>query len=175
MIGSENRLERGAEKGLRGVLPFVTTLGLVLLMQLQYRLSFLDDLFPFLSLVGVYYWSIFKPRLMPVSVVFLLGLLQDILSGGPIGMMALLFILVRLFVIRQGRRFLEREFLFNWLVFIMVSPVFGLATWAIASLYLKESQNIWNIFGQSILTIVIFPLVTSALGWVRYLLADENR
>jgi len=175
MIGSENRLERGAEKGFRGLLPFVTTLGLVLLMQLQYRLSFLDDLFPFLSLVGVYYWSIFKPRLMPVSVVFLLGLLQDILSGGPIGMMALLFILVRLFVIRQGRRFLEREFLFNWLVFIMVSPAFGLATWAIASLYLKESQNIWNIFGQSILTIVIFPLVTSALGWVRYLLADENR
>lgn len=175
MIGSENRLERGPEKGIGGLLPFITTLGLVLAMQLQYRLAFLDNLFPFLSLVGIYYWSIFKPRLMPVSVVFFLGLLQDILSGGPLGMMALLFILVRLFVIRQGRRFLEREFLFNWLVFIMVSPVFGLATWIIASLYLKESQNIWGVFGQSVLTIAAFPLVTSALDWVRSLLVDESR
>lgn len=168
-------LKSRSERGFRGLLPFITTLGLIMLMQLQYRLSFLDNLFPFLSLMAIYYWCIFMPRLMPVTAVFLLGLLQDILSGGPLGMTALLFILVRLFVIRQGRRFLEREFLFNWLVFIMVSLVFGLMTWAIASLYLKESQNIWNISGQSILTITIFPLMAWGLGWVRYLLENRNR
>lgn len=168
-------LEFKPEKGLRGLLPFISTLVLVLLMQLQYRLFFLDNLFPFLSLMGVYYWSIFKPRLMPISAVFLLGLLQDILSGGPLGMVALLLVLVQIFVARQGRRFLEKEFLFNWLVFIIVALIFGLLSWVIASIYLKDSQNFWNSFGQSMLTIAIFPGVAWCLSWIRYLLVMENR
>lgn len=168
-------LENKPETGFREVLPFISTLVLVLLMQLQYRILFLDNILPFLSLVAVYYWCIFKPRLMPVSGVFLLGLLQDILSGGPLGMMALLLTLVRIFVVGQGSRFLEREFLFNWLVFIIVALVFGLATWVVASVYLKESQNLWDAFGQSMLTIAIFPVVVLGLGWVRALLVKENR
>lgn len=168
-------LESKPETGLKGILPFMSTLVLVLVMQLQYRVFFLDNLFPFLSLAAVYYWCIFKPRLMPVSAVFLLGLLQDILSGGPLGMMALLLLVVRIFVVRQSSRFLEREFLFNWLVFIMVALVFGLATWIVATIYLKEAQNLWNAFGQSMFTIAIFPVVVLLLGWVRGLLVTENR
>lgn len=168
-------LEGKSETGFRAALPFISTLILVLLMQVQYRLLFLDNLLPFLSLTAVYFWCIFKPRLMPVSVVFLLGLLQDILSGGPLGMMALLLLLVRIFVVRQGSRFLEREFLFNWLVFIVVALVFGLSTWVVASVYLKEIQNFWNSFGQSMMTIGIFPVVVLCLRWVRGLIERENR
>ncbi len=168
-------LESKSEIGFRGILPFVSTLVLILVMQLQYRLFFLDNLFPYLSLAAVYYWCIFKPRLMPVSAVFLLGLLQDIISGGPLGMMALLLLIVRIFVVRQSSRFLEREFLFNWLVFIMVALVFGLATWATASVYIKETQNLWNALGQSIFTIAVFPVVVLLLGWVRNMLVTENR
>lgn len=168
-------LESKSETGFRAILPFASTLVMVLLMQLQYSLFFLDNLFPFLSLAAVYYWCIFKPHLMPVTVVFFLGLLQDILSGGPLGMTALLLLVVRIFVVQQGSRFLEQEFLFNWLVFIIVALIFGLATWAIASIYLTESQNYWNSFGQSMLTIGIFPIVVLVLGWVRKLLVTDNR
>lgn len=164
-----------SEVGFRGALPFISALVLVLLMQLQYRVLFLDNMLPYLSLTAVYYWSVFKPRLMPVSAVFLLGLLQDILSGAPLGMTALLLLVVRIFVIRQSSRFLEREFLFNWLVFIVVAIVFGLANWAVASIYLKESQNFWNSFGQSMMTIAIFPVVVLCLRWVRNMLVTENR
>ena len=171
LAGSENK----TENGLKGLLPFITTLFFILLTQLQYKMYFLENIFPFLSLAAVYYWGIFKPRLMPVSAVFFLGLLQDILSGGPLGLMALLLMIVRLFVLRQGSRFLEREFLFNWLVFILASFVFGAALWAISSIYLKETQVIWNMLGQSLLTIAIFPLVVWFLGWVRHFLVTENR
>ncbi|VAV97485.1 hypothetical protein MNBD_ALPHA02-2506 [hydrothermal vent metagenome] len=170
MVGMEVKTERG----IRGALPFLSVLLLILLMQLQYRLFFLDNLFPYLSLAAVYYWSIFKPRLLPVSVLFILGLLQDILSGGPLGMTALLFILVRIFVIRQGSRFLEREFLFNWLFFIFVALLFGFLTWLIASMYLKEIQFFWNAFGQSMLTIAAFPVISWGLNAIRSLLVAEN-
>ncbi len=167
--------ETKTERGIRAVLPFLSTLALILLMQPQYKIAYFNNMVPFLSLAAVYYWCIFKPRLMPVSVVFLLGLIQDILSGGPLGMMALLLILVRVFVLSQGRRLLEREFLFNWLVFFVLALVFGFVTWAVASLYLREAQNYWTILGQSMLTIAIFPAVVWILGRVRRLLVAEIR
>lgn len=167
--------EGKSERGLRIILPFLSSFILILFTLPQYQLAFLDNLIPFLSLAAVYYWCIFKPRLMPVSVVFFLGLLQDILSGGPLGMMALLLVLVRVFVLKQGRRLLEREFLFNWLVFFVLALVFGFITWAVASLYLKETQNYWNAFGQSMLTIALFPAIVWLLGKVRKLLVTENR
>jgi len=166
--------ERKSERGFRAALPFISTLLLILLMQLPYRLSFLDDLLPFLPLAAVYYWCIFKPNLMPVWAVFLLGLLEDILSGGPLGMMALLLLLVRIFVLQQGRRFLEREFLFSWLVFLVVALIFGLATWAISSVYIRETQNFWNVLGQSMLTVAIFPGVVWLLRWLRQLLIADK-
>jgi rod shape-determining protein MreD len=103
-----------------------------------------------------------------------LGLLQDILSGGPLGMTALLFILVRIFVVRQGSRFLEREFLFSWLFFIFVALLFGFLNWLIASVYLKEIQFFWNAFGQSMLTIAVFPVISWALSALRSLLVAES-
>jgi len=168
-------LESKSEIGFRGIFPFISTLVLVIITQIQYKVFFLDNLFPFLSLTAVYYWCIFKPRLMPVSAVFFLGLLQDILSGNPLGMMAFLLLVVRAFVVGQGGRFLDREFLYNWLVFIIVALVFGLATWVVASIYLKDTQNFWNAFGQSMMTIAIFPGVVLGLGWVRSLLVTDNR
>ncbi|MCK5425792.1 MAG: hypothetical protein KAI89_10485, partial [Emcibacter sp.] len=63
-------LESKSEIGFRGILPFVSSLLLVIVAQIQYRVFFLDNLFPFLSLAAIYYWCIFKPRLMPVSAVF---------------------------------------------------------------------------------------------------------
>lgn len=167
--------ENKAERGLRGAIPFLSSLALILVMQLQFKISFLDNMFPCLSLMAVYYWCIFKPHLMPVSVVFFLGLLQDILSGGALGMMALLLIFVRVFVVRQGSRFLEREFLFSWVVFIIVSLMYGALNWAISTAYLKDAQNIWTALGQSLLTIATYPLVVFFLGRLRQLLVSESR
>lgn len=171
MIGQEGN----TEKGLRGVLPIVSIFIFILLMQVQYKIKLVDGLFPFLSLAAVYYWCIFKPHLVPVSAVFFLGLLQDLLSGGPLGMTPLLLILVRIAVIRQGMRLLEREFLFSWLVFFVLALVFGLSNWSISSLYLREPQNLWNALAQSMVTIAIFPAIAWLLGWLRNLLAGEVR
>ncbi|MCF8474801.1 MAG: rod shape-determining protein MreD [Emcibacter sp.] len=171
MVALDNKSGIGFKAGI----PFISTVILILLMQLHYKIPYINNIFPYFSLLAIYYWCIFKPNLMPMSAVFFLGLFQDILSGGPLGMTALCFILIRVFVIAQSGRFLEREFLFNWLVFIMVSIVYGFLNWAIASLYLKETQNLWNSLGQSLLTIAIFPFLSLMLSWVNKFLATENR
>ena len=168
-------LEKKNEIGLRGFLPFLTSLLLAIIMVLPYKIPYFGNLMPYLTLIAVYYWVVVRPELLPVSAVFVIGLLQDILGGGPLGMMALLLLLVRQFVLIQGRNFLERDFLFNWLIFVIISLVFGFCGWAVASVYYKTVLNYWHAVGQSLLTIALFPVITWGLGKVRKRLKAEKR
>ena len=58
------------------------------------RLPDVSPVVPALALVAVYYWAVHRPSLMPAWVVFLIGLFQDLLSGGPVGVGILSLLLV---------------------------------------------------------------------------------
>ena len=45
-----------------------------------------------LFLMAVYYWSAYRPTLVPLWFVFFMGLLLDLLSGAPIGLNALVLV-----------------------------------------------------------------------------------
>jgi rod shape-determining protein MreD len=75
--------------GVTSIIPFLTILFLIIIMMLPYKIAMIGDIMPFLTLIGVYYWSVFRARRLPIWIVFILGVLQDILLGSPIGMMAL--------------------------------------------------------------------------------------
>lgn len=122
---------------------------------------------PFLTLIGVYYWSVFKPEFLPIWVVFILGVLQDILMGSPLGLMPLLLIVVQQFIFFQGRQFLERDFIFNWFVFVMLVIGFGIMSWGISSLYFRTLLDYWDVLGQILMTIAFYPVITWLLGLTR--------
>ncbi len=74
-------------------IPVGLSIALIFLSVLPYGFpkSALDA--SILALISVYYWSVFRPDLMPASAAFLLGLLVDILSAGPPGLYALVFVM----------------------------------------------------------------------------------
>ncbi len=153
--------------GIKSVLPFFTILFLIIIMVLPYNIPLIGDIMPFLTLIGVYYWSVFKPELVPVSAIFVLGLLQDILLGSPLGLMSLLLVIVQQFIFFQGRQFLERDFLFNWFVFVMIVVGFGALSWGITSLYIREYLDFVDVIGQILLTIAFYPVITWILGLIK--------
>jgi rod shape-determining protein MreD len=162
-------IKKNKEKsfGFKSTLPFLTILFLIIMMVLPYNIPLIDDIMPFLTLIGVYYWSVFKPELVPVSVIFVLGLIQDILLGSPFGLMSLLLVVVQQFIFIQGRQFLERDFLFNWFVFVMIVIGFGALSWGITSLYFRVFLDFIDVIGQILLTIAFYPLITWMLGLIK--------
>ena len=72
-------------------------------------------------LMAVYHWAIFRPRLLPAYAVFLAGLLQDILSGAPLGVNALVFLVAYGVVLSQKKFFTGKSFLILWLGFALVA------------------------------------------------------
>ncbi|MDB5371564.1 MAG: rod shape-determining protein MreD, partial [Belnapia sp.] len=66
----------------RGAFP---TASIALLLVLAAVPVGLPGLIPAVALPCVFFWSVFRPAALPPPAVFGLGLLQDLLTGAPVG------------------------------------------------------------------------------------------
>lgn len=60
---------------------------------------------PMLALMPVYFWCLVRPDLMPAPAALALGVLEDLLSGGPMGVWALSFVVAYALVDRERDAF----------------------------------------------------------------------
>lgn len=88
-------------------------------------------------LMAVYYWAIYRPTLVPSALCFSAGLLMDVLSGMPLGLNAVVILLVQRVVKSQRRFLMGQPYIAIWAVFGLVAAaaaamqwlLFGLAGW----------------------------------------------
>lgn len=110
-------------------------------------------------LMAVYYWSIYRPALIPPWLIFLIGLLLDLLSGLPLGLNAAIFLLCRMAVTDQRRFLASQNFVMLWIGFTLVHICFVLAQWLVFSLIHRQ----WFPFLETgfvvVLGIALFPAV----------------
>jgi len=105
----------------RHLLPVVLTLVLVLLGAIPTHLPGFAAITPMLPLIGIYYWGIYRPDLLPGSVAFAIGLVNDIITGMPLGVTPLIYLLVQAMTASQRRFFLGKPFLVAWWCFAVVA------------------------------------------------------
>jgi rod shape-determining protein MreD len=60
---------------------------------------------PLLGFIPVYFWCLVRPDLMTPAATFAIGILQDVMSGGPPGIWTLSFVLAYALVQRQRDAF----------------------------------------------------------------------
>ena len=111
---------------------------------------------PFLN-IGVYYWAAYRPALIPAIAVFILGLLVDIMAGTPLGLSAVLLVLVR-WAVADQRAFLSgQSFPMVWLVFIVMNTAIVLLQWLVTGLVNLGWANIMSLSPQIIAGVIAFP------------------
>ena len=71
--------------------PFAITLFLIMLGLVLVRSPDVAPVMPSMALAAVFYWTVFRPDLLPNWCIFLLGLLQDLLTGAPPGVSIVVF------------------------------------------------------------------------------------
>ena len=141
----------------RSLSPMAITLLLVMVSVLPMHIPFFGTVSPVLSLMAVYYWSVFRPDLMPSFAVFGAGLFQDILSGTPLGVFALVFMLVRVAVVSKQKFFTGNSFVVMWWVFMLVAAGSLVLVWGLASLLNMTLISPLGVAFQVFLTFVLFP------------------
>jgi rod shape-determining protein MreD len=118
---------------------------------------------PLLALAGVYYWTIYRPELLPPVAVFVAGVVFDLLSGAPLGVTPLLLLLARAVVMSQRRFFVNRLFPFVWCGFTLVAAAAIAFLWALGGLIEGTMLDMRAAILQWVLTVASFPAASYLL------------
>jgi rod shape-determining protein MreD len=138
-------------------LPVTLTVFLVLASVLPLRLPEAAPVKAVLPLLAVYYWAVQRPDLLPLAAVFLVGLLQDILAGLPLGLSATVLLVVHGVVVRQRRFLVGRSFAVVWWG-LMIAGIGALALeWALGSAFLGVAVDPAPLAFQYALLLALYP------------------
>jgi len=102
------------------------------------------------------------PHLVPPLAVAGLGLLQDLMWGGPPGLNMLVLLSAQAVLTNQQALFTRRSFTLGWAAFMAVMAFTATVSWAIASLYYEGEAALRPLIEQALLTIAAYPPV----GWI---------
>lgn len=146
----------------RNLSPFALTTLLVILGLVPLRVPDISPVLPSIAIIAVFYWSVHRPDLMPIWAVFLIGLIQDLLSAGPMGIGILSLLTVHGLVASQRRLFVGASMLLMWLAFALVAAAAMLTVWLLSSAYhgvmLEPGPAVFAYF----LTVAFYP----CLAWI---------
>ena len=143
-----------------------TLLGLFGVIVLALPVRFFDGVLPtpILPLFVVFFWSIYGPNYLPSFSVFFIGLLQDFLSGGPLGLWAGVYLLTQFVVMTQRPYFIGREQRVVWLGFALATVSAGIIIWLVMSLMSGMLLPLRGLALQLLATIAIYPLFSAGFS-----------
>ncbi|GJL92518.1 rod shape-determining protein MreD [Hyphococcus sp.] len=113
---------------------------------------------PIFPLVIVFFWSVYGPDYLPPLSVFVIGLLQDLLTGGPLGLWPAVYLFTQFIVMSQRAYFLGREQKVVWIGFGFASLGAGLILWLVMSLMSGVLLPVRFLMLQLAATVAIYPL-----------------
>lgn len=129
---------------------------------------------PFFTVAVIFFWVLARPSLMPPASVFAIGFIQDILSGGPVGLWALTLLIVEFFSLSERKLLLGQSYLINWLGFASIVLIAVLSVWAGACIFYGMLLSPSPVLVQGMLTVLVYPFVSWVLiGILRWVPAVE--
>jgi rod shape-determining protein MreD len=123
---------------------------------------------PLVVVMMVFCWGAIPGAAIPPAGAVGLGLLADIMSGGPLGYWALMCLTGATVGARSGKLGEGRNLGKHWLIWSVLAVVLGAFGWLLASLYYFRWIDWWPIALGAVASIALFPIVLYGLLWIRY-------
>jgi rod shape-determining protein MreD len=144
----------------RQLVPASLVLVLVVLQTIPWRLPGLAGVMPVLPMIGIYYWSVYRPDLLVPSVAFATGLVNDMVLGAPIGISSLAFLVIQGMTASQTRFFNGKSFLVIWSGFAVLAAGALLIELVLSSLIFGRTPMISALLTEYALTVCFYPAVS---------------
>ncbi len=154
----------------RQLLPGLVLLFFVLLTLAPLRAPYLSDALPLLPAMVVYQYSLATPERLPGPLLLAMGVLLDLLLGGPgapVGISALGFVLIRASVTANRRYLVGVPFLFQWIGFCILSWGFVVLVWIFTALFTWTAIDPAPAMMQYAVALVVYPVLAPLLARVR--------
>lgn len=147
-------------KQVGAILPFGLTVILVLYSLTPSNLPGFSEIAPMYSLVAVYFWTLYRPEQFGYILAFSIGMLEDVLTGMPIGITALTLLLAQWLVFNQQMFFHGKSFIITWYAFFIVCAGAFFIKWFFIN-FIQGSgfSGDGNIVVSYLMTIVVYPVI----------------
>lgn len=155
-------MSRGAlltvERLSRIALPVATTFLASLFSVVSLPMSGYVSVAPSLTLMAIYCWTVWRPHSLPYGAVFLIGMLEDLLRGLPLGLTPLLLLILQAVLRAQQGHIAGRTFDVFWIAFALAAALHALLQWlaavALSGGYVGPEPGIF----QLMFSVAVFPL-----------------
>ncbi|HEY4136211.1 MAG TPA: rod shape-determining protein MreD [Alphaproteobacteria bacterium] len=154
----------------RNLVPLGVTLLMVLIGAVPLPIAGYASVVPLFSLCAVFFWAIYRPHLLPLSLVFVIGLVQDALAGTPFGLHALMLLITYGMVASQRRFFLGKPFTLVWWGFMLIALIAIVTAWLLASIAIGTVMRPGPATFQFLLTLALYPVIALLLSGAQRLL-----
>jgi rod shape-determining protein MreD len=167
--------QKRIQSAARLAIPQLLLAVMILLGVMSLPLPYVGATRPSLVLMTIYYWSIYRPTLVPPFLCFAAGLLIDILTGMPLGLNALVMVVVQ-WIVRSQRRFLMGQtYKVLWALFGLTAALATGLTWALYGLVQSNWPPLAPLAGSVGVSLCIFPFVSLLLIYVHRMLPVASR
>ena len=174
-IRPRQSLWRRLDMSARWSFPAATTALLCILTAAPLGLPAQAELQGAVALASVFFWSLFRPASMLPPVVFLLGVLVDLLDYAPPGVAVLSLLLVHGLALRWRRVLVRQGFLMVWLTFVGVACGAAALQWMLTSLLVFRLLPPGPGLFQAALAAALYPALAVLLTRAHQTLAEPAR
>ncbi len=142
------------------LVPFLLLLLFSFVLTVPHNFLSFGRFTPFYSLIIIYYWCLFFPVVLPLMSIFVLGVLQDIIFGVPIGMNSLSLVMFWLFIAYYKRFLISKPFNVIWIGFALCSLYIVLLQMIILCKFLSYTlTQALPLFSQWYFTCLLYPIM----------------
>jgi rod shape-determining protein MreD len=150
-------LGRRLDIAARHAFPASCTILLMLLTLTPFGIADQAELLPAVTLACVYFWPLFRPAAMPPPVVFIIGLLFDLLGYLPIGVGVLILLAVHGLALRWRLVLTRQGFLPAWLAFAGFAVGAAALGWVLTAVLTFRLLPIGPAVFEAALTAALYP------------------
>jgi rod shape-determining protein MreD len=122
---------------------------------------------PLIVMTMIFCWRALPGTVFPSYLALLLGLLADILSGGPLGFWAMMALIAANAGGRAPSPADAQDRNRLWLYWAGVAVSIGVFAWLLGSLYVLRVIDAWPIAFGVCVSILLFPVVLRGVVWIK--------
>jgi rod shape-determining protein MreD len=143
----------------RSCFPGTVTILLMLLTQMPIGIYGQAELLPAVTMASIWFWSLARPDTMPPPLVFVIGLMVDLMGYMPLGVSAFTMLAIHGIATSARRPLSTHSFALIWLAYTLIAFTASILMWLLVMLLNFHLFPPNAALFQSVLAAAIYPVI----------------
>ena len=118
---------------------------------------------PPIYLVPIFFWLVYAPQLMPLTVIFLIGVFKDLLTGAPVGSTSLVLIILSVILVTQADTLKRQVKTTLWGCFAVFTLIYYFINYCVVSVIDLQLPSLRINYISTLVLVTMYPVVVACL------------